>query len=327
MLFNVLQDIQSKSLTFKYINKGKFFMCTCPFHKNMEERNPSCIINSSDSRFSPGFFHCLTCGESGGFKKLLQQINRYESILSDSDIERLGRLGGLGDLNKVDINCYLDKKIISNLSTDTNYLIEDQYNSLPRLQENILVKNSWRNIPLNIVQIYGGKLKDLENLIFPVYSLTGSFIGSVTARIKPVSQEEKKQGASNYIFSPGPWVSNALFNISVLDDLKETNTKDNNLYIVEGPRDTMNLTKLGYYSLAILGCKNFGQDIPNELLFLKRKYKFKKIIIMMDGDQAGYEGNKMIYGKMVKSKNFSQEEVEVKELPSGIDPAMIDRID
>ncbi len=67
------------------------FMVTCPFHKNGQERKPSCGIHKYT-----GTYHCFTCGESGNIVKLVKDIlelNSYRAaenwLLENFDSNRI----------------------------------------------------------------------------------------------------------------------------------------------------------------------------------------------------------------------------------------------
>ena len=48
-------------------------MVTCPFHKDGQERKPSCGIRKSD-----GWVHCFTCGESCSLEQLISRCYGHD---------------------------------------------------------------------------------------------------------------------------------------------------------------------------------------------------------------------------------------------------------
>ena len=94
-------------------NTGSDLMCTCPFHANGKEHNPSCGVLlqqkvTKDKTYEAGTVHCYTCGYTAdlpqfvadllglsspveGFKWLVNQYNYQteERELPDLDMYRL----------------------------------------------------------------------------------------------------------------------------------------------------------------------------------------------------------------------------------------------
>ena len=63
-------------LYLKHINEtGNNVMVTCPFHKDGNEKKPSCGVSSVETADTPaGTVHCFTCGKNMGFERFISYI-------------------------------------------------------------------------------------------------------------------------------------------------------------------------------------------------------------------------------------------------------------
>lgn len=59
-LFNQIKDLPEN------------IMVSCPFHKDGQERKPSCGLRKED-----GWCHCFSCGESCSLEQMISRCFRY----------------------------------------------------------------------------------------------------------------------------------------------------------------------------------------------------------------------------------------------------------
>jgi DNA primase len=81
----VLQrEVQRKGIpllhSVKVVNNN--IMITCPYHKNGQERSPSCGILlkdrvSHDKVYKAGTVHCFTCGETHTIEEMITHVFGY----------------------------------------------------------------------------------------------------------------------------------------------------------------------------------------------------------------------------------------------------------
>lgn len=63
-ILSLLRKATGKPKDFR--RRGDNYQVACPFHKNGEERHPSCqVYCGDDPEVEYGYMHCFTCGESG----------------------------------------------------------------------------------------------------------------------------------------------------------------------------------------------------------------------------------------------------------------------
>ena len=96
-------------------------MVTCPFHKNGQERKPSCGIKKSD-----GTVHCFTCGETCSLEQLISRC------FGKNDLGQFGlnwlKNNFLGEILKnrdFTINLFRDNKKLKNI----DYISEEELNN------------------------------------------------------------------------------------------------------------------------------------------------------------------------------------------------------
>lgn len=116
---HILNILESSGMLKLGRQSGDWMMCHCPFHKDGQERRPSCGVSLKGSyerqKFNPpGQFHCFTCGETKGMnetleflfskfhppKELIESItsltedfdHTYEQIFDSNEIDQITNL-------------------------------------------------------------------------------------------------------------------------------------------------------------------------------------------------------------------------------------------
>lgn len=102
MEFNIDEAFIKKLQSYLYSKTHKMYfehikvtpnsiMVSCPFHKNGQERKPSCGIKKfSDESGGVGVVHCFTCGVSTNITNMLRQI--LGTMYDPNEIETLFHL-------------------------------------------------------------------------------------------------------------------------------------------------------------------------------------------------------------------------------------------
>jgi DNA primase len=137
-------------------------------------------------------------------------------------------------------------------------------------------------------------IKDPYRIVIPVHNASGMLVAYVGRSLDPGSEER-------YHFPPGFLKTLELFNFHrVFDEL---------VFVVEGFFGTMNVWQHGFKNVVGL----MGSTISDAQL--KLLLRFKYVVLMLDGDEAGREGTDIIAAKIAK-----QQWVNAVMLPDGKQP-------
>lgn len=258
---------------------GSGIMIVCPFH---DDNTPSCGINMSRDGGVPfGYFHCLGCGEKGGWNKLAEKLGL--PILKEWELKFAGNGSTRTQRRRIpsDVLYSIDQKDRMFKSINTKEVIpwsEDK---------------DWRGFDgkiLRKLEAYMFSDKEEMGLLFPIY-VNGKYIGGVKAKM-----EKPKKGLS-YVNTSGKWVrTHGLLGFDyvkkVVKSMKAKKGKCfSSIVLVEGPRDAIRLLLNRIPALAILGIENFTQEKLMKVLSL---YGIKTVYVMPDNDKAGTKMYKKI---------------------------------
>ena len=156
--------------------------------------------------------------------------------------------------------------------------------------EDIPKNKKWRGISTNLLIDIGCKIVHHYGTKFismPV-NVNGEKSGEIKARIKKIPEKP------SYINSPGIWTrTNGLFPF----DYVVENFGNSVCVLTEGPRDALRLIENNIPAICIFGVHSWSKEKAKYLNFA-----FEKIILCMDGDCAGIEGEKT-------AKSFLQNQV------------------
>lgn len=234
---------------------GKTAWLRCPIHKGGNEKTPSLSINLDPRRAAVGCGYCFSCGiVHGGWKVIAETLG-----LSDFNHET----------NKI-------KHIYQLPMPDKKQLLATPL-FLPKGK---LFNGNWRGISANIIGKLNTRLVNTElgaRLILPI-TMNDRLRGWISCAIHG---EEPK-----YLNLNGQWVKNCLFPF----DIVRKCFKNKPIYLVEGPRDALNLLQNGVAALAILGSKNWSHNKKIALLSLRTPV----IYLLFDSDEAGSKAAKSI---------------------------------
>lgn len=234
-----------------------FLMVTCPFHKDHNERRPSCGVFLEDKQnFKAGDFHCFTCGAAGNLSKLVGKCLK--------GTEETGRQWLLNNYSDVLAQrpFYLPKIELSKSNASIPYLDEalvQKYGGYhPYLKS--------RNISEDIAKKFQlGYNKETDSVIFPLRDAKGGLVGLSSRNVK-----EK------------------LFNIDIISYPKPVYLLDTviregytSAIICESQIDALTAWSYGYVACAMIGTGSREQyDILN-------KSPLRHYVLMFDNDEAG----------------------------------------
>lgn len=231
-------------------------MVSCPFHKEGQERRPSCGIRKTD-----GWVHCFSCGESCSLEQMISRC------FGKNDLGQYGltwlKNNFLGDIfQNRDINISTDRKSLK-INSHVKYIDETELSKY-RFYHPYMYKRKMTNEVIEIFDI--GYDKDTNCITFPIRDKDGNclFIARRNVEIKwfnyPKSAEKPIYG---------------------LYELNQLKTFPNEVYIVESMIDCIYLWTFKKYAIALNGLGSKPQYI--EL----NKMPCRKFILATDNDNAG----------------------------------------
>lgn len=267
-----LQDMERRDLVQQQIAlvpkvkmKHDMAMIPCPFHADI---NPSCAVYFKPSSSHPGSWYCFGCGAHG---------------LWDELAEALG-------LEK------FEQKPKDKYSHPIQITFQSYSNNEKLIFKDLPKHKVWRGISTNLLIDIGCKLCKVvydsgsksDTFIYMPVIINNQTEGYIKARLKKV--EDKP----SYINKKGSWAkSRGLF---PFDYAISKMTKNKAVVLVEGQRDALRLLGNGIPALCIMGTQSWN-DNKSMLLDI---HGVKKVLIFLDGDDAGIAGTKLLYSSIKK---------------------------
>jgi len=238
---------------------GDNIAITCPFHKDGNEKHPSCFVyNRTDSDEVPfGFFKCFTCHEQGQLYVLVSKcfgctIEEAKQWLVDNFSETFS----IESLDLTDIQ--LDKK------DDTRYIDESILDKYKYIHPYLLKRNI---SPEVIKKFMVGWNEDTDSITFPVWDEHDNLVGITERSVK----------SKNFYIPEGIDLPIYLLNYVIKQNINE-------VYVVESQIDALTLWGFGYPSIALFGTG--GKKSYNRL----KKSGIRIYHLCLDGDLAGRHG-------------------------------------
>jgi len=260
-IIDILQELKRESGG-NYLSviedKGDYVRVTCPFHKDGQERHPSCSVYSSrDSKdIPPGTVHCFTCNAKMSLVGLVSYIlgvseeyakDWLTDNFSDTFIDVIDT--SVFDFEEPETVTYLDESVLN------------KYNYYHPYMEQ-------RKLTREVIQTFKiGYDQDTQSITFPVWDEHNRLV-MITKR----SVNSKK------FFIPG----NKNKPVYLLYDLKERNC--NSAIVCESQINTLTLRTWNYDSIGLFGT---GSDYQYTIL---RRSGIRTYFLALDGDEAGTKG-------------------------------------
>lgn len=239
----------------------------CPFHN---EASPSCKVTTSGNQYL-GTFYCFGCKKKGVWNKLceavpgLTPIENENTIKNEMDFSFKAREQEEEVLNKSD----LDKMI-----------------PWPEHKE-------WRGIPGSTLLRYDakveegrGKRADEIYLRFPVM-IGKDYVGYIRALGRKPRRFSDGSKELAYINSSGEWSLDSLFGYN---QARAKGLRKDPLWVVEGPRDTLNVATHGGRVVGLIGSA-VGESKISLIMQLNPPF----IISATDPDEAGDGANAKLF--------------------------------
>lgn len=241
-------------------HKGAWIRCFNPSHANGMERSASLKINVDSGKYQ-GSFYCFGCKIKGGWNKLAKPMH-LQKVTTGAKVAAMG---------------FSFKKF------------DEAEEEVPDFDKMIpwSPNHDWRGINAATLIKFGTKVhsyKDHIYLMFPV-SVHGEYVGYVRA-----NREKPKRGGDgakqrNYVNMKGEWVRGVLFGYELakkrVAQLRKAGKKVV-LFVVEGPRDTMNIAQHGGVVVGLI-----GSNVTARKLELILELDPDVVISATDGDEPG----------------------------------------
>lgn len=275
---NLVQDLRQYILLktgktyfgrIKYTPKN--IMVSCPYHKDGQERKPSCGIKiETDEKGVAGQVHCFTCQYTTNIVSMLQDIlgNKYD----EDEIEsKFGLSAGLAKESLIK-----EEKAGPVFKIPNNIIIKEQQLRTYRFYHPYL---KYRNISEETAKKFDiGYDEYNKHITFPIRDIYNRCIG-----IGRRSIYEKQ-----YLYPDGM--------IKPLYGVYELSKYIRHLWVVEGPFNLWSLYQYGKTGVALLGTGTNHQYM--ELL----KINCLDYVLALDGDNAGHNGIKKL-GNFLQDKH------------------------
>jgi len=294
-----VSQVVGKSVKLK--KRGKEFVGLSPFSN---EKTPSFTVNDEK-----GFYHCFSSAEHGNIFDFLMKIKNYKfgeavkTLASEAgmtpfrftkqDEEKEKRWNFYKKILEKYAN-YCHEELISDKHTEVlEYLYKRKLTKKEiiffklgyapnnnNFYENLIKEFDEKQIKLSGIYYFDEKNKKYidrfrNRIIFPVKSLNGS-IFALGGRII------SKNSFAKYINSPETEFYNKGSNLYNINSAKEFRNKKDEVFIVEGYMDVVNLHKFGIENVVA----NLGTALTERQLDLIWRF-FKNPIICLDGDASG----------------------------------------
>lgn len=280
ILFQLRKELTNGKIK-DIVDKQDNIQCTCPIHKNGQERHPSCQIYCGSDKNLYGKVHCFTCGYVADFIKFI-------SDCFDSNDKNFGKEWLIERFGSYILNDTLELAPIVINESKSKYLDESilqRYNYYhPYMEKRHLTKDV-------ITKFKVGFDKDTNCITFPVYDEHNNLV-MITKR----SVVDKHFYIPAHVNKP----------IYLLYDL--LNTNETCAYITESQINALTLQGWGYPAVALFGT---GTRYQYDIL---KKSGIRDFILCFDGDDAGDKGIVRFYKNMPKDCLISY-----KKIPRGKD--------
>lgn len=265
-------------------NTPKSIMVSCPFHKQGQERKPSCgIKKDTDNKGLIGTVHCFTCDITTDILSMIGQI--LGSKYNEQELESLFRLRTIVTNSNIEYNTKVELFKIPQKFNTTEMELRNYNYYHPYLEQ--------RRISQEVAQIYNIGYDDFnKHITFPIRDTNKNILGVGRRSIL-----QKK-----YIY---PYqMEKPLYGVYELPRFVRY------LWIVEGPFNLWSLKGWHKSGVALLGTGTEAQY--NQLLNIN----CSGYVLALDPDEAGIKGTNKLINFLLENKKYN---IYIALLPNGKD--------
>ena len=265
-------------LYFKDIKKaGNNLLVTCPYHKNANERKPSCGIRINPGNSVPiGTMSCFSCEKTTSLDKCLKDI--LGNLYDESEIESLFHL-------KVELaKSYfqpIQKEAIFDIP-NINLVNKVSYNKYSKLNKEALEYLHNRNINDDIIKKYDLGYDNVnKHILFPIMDKNKNILAL------------GRRSINNKIYRYPPNFIKPIYGIAQLE------YPIRYLWICEGP---FNVWTLSQYNKQAVGLLGTGTDTQRKQLL---NIKCDGYVLALDPDEAGRKGKEKIINYLLENHRYN----------------------
>jgi len=279
----MLSDRQLRSFVVEQLDAigakphGEDMQILCPFH---DDTTPSLNVHVGH-KITPGSYNCFACKAHGSWNSLARALRlplvdfSQKPVVNEDDNPFIDLLEDIKKAKKVD-----KKRTLNGL-------------------EEVPKDFKWRGYSGGFFKELGAKYfwnrkQDQEYLHFDL-NINGTYLGYTLCAINP--QDPRIQKYQTFAEA-----KKVLFLYDKIPPYEP-------IVLVEGHFDALRLFAEGIYATAIFGTQNWS-SVKKNLIVAKNP---RKILILMDGDQAGYEAAVQIYEEFCLG--WSTDKVHIHYLP------------
>lgn len=245
---------------------GSHIQCSCPIHKNGQERTPSCgIFLSAQGDFKEGDFHCFTCGTAGSFSEFVSYCFNIRDGGLFGDKWLLDNFE-VGDSSK---NIELP---FGKLDSSKSFVTEEELQQY-RYYHDYMWK---RGLTPELVDMFDvGYDIQTDCITFPVWDINGNCVFVA------------KRSTKSKFFNYPEFAEKPVYALNMIPDTAKE------VYVCESIINCITCWKYGKYAIALIG---LGSTTQYEEL--KKRPDIKRYILAFDGDNAGRGGAQRFYKNM-----------------------------
>lgn len=274
-------DLRRKGIPYlsqvKRVNSN--IMITCPYHKNGQEKSPSCGILLSDrvsggKVHKAGTVHCFTCGETHSLEEMISHVyHKSEGYGKEWLLENFNIL------STEDVSFNFDLKI-----DDGKPVKETEYKHFKHYHPYFAT----RGISEAVANAFDlGYDEFHDSVVLPLFDKSGRCIMLIKRSVKD----------HVYMNTSGASKTSSLFGIHMVYRKLDKLVNTPYIFVVEGAFDALRMWQNGFPAVGILQAA-----ISETQLNLLRKLPFQKIVIATDNDEAGRRVAKQLADKLKDTK-------------------------
>lgn len=271
-------------------NTGSDLMCTCPFHGNGKERNPSLGILLKEKvlkgkKYEAGTAHCFTCGYTAELPQFTADLLELENSLAGFKWIVAKYNYSSKEREPIELNLY------RGIETKSSWIAEEDVEVCRKdlvisQKATEYIKN--REISTAVIEQYRLGFDPADNtVLFPVSNLAGNVVfykgRSITGKRFYNSKDIDK--------------SSLVYGLYELCNIQKPSTEEW-IWITESEIDALSLISIGVPAVALMG-SHISEDQCREL----EKSSYRKFVLATDNDDAGRKGAQQIK-QMLIPKGF-----------------------
>ena len=277
----------------KMFDSGEDLMVCCPYHKDGQERKPSCGIRKSD-----GLVHCLACGETHSLPEMISYCFGYNDPFGKQGYKWLIKNFASVEVRereaiKIDMVCNnISNKnsVLADSNIDKSFLfITDDKLDTYRYTHPYMYE---RGLTDDIIEMFDiGYDKKTDSITFPVRDINGDCMFVARRSVK----------TKHFDIPKG--IEKPLYGMYELSRVICGGRGRPPIYVCEGLFDCLRLWCNGKYAVAGFGCLFSSYQIKQ-----LQDMPFRTIILALDADKAGKQAterlrtaltNKLVYEVML----------------------------